>query len=42
VEHHVSAILGKLDATSRKGAAEEALKLGLIHSDRASVATKSR
>jgi DNA-binding CsgD family transcriptional regulator/tetratricopeptide (TPR) repeat protein len=29
VEHHVSAILGKLGATTRKGAAEEALKLGL-------------
>jgi DNA-binding CsgD family transcriptional regulator/tetratricopeptide (TPR) repeat protein len=42
VEHHVSAILGKLGATSRKGAAEEALKLGLTHSNRVSVATKSR
>jgi DNA-binding CsgD family transcriptional regulator len=42
VEHHVSAILGKLGATTRKGAAEEALKLGLTHSDRVSVATKSR
>ena len=29
VEHHVSAILGKLGATTRKGAAAEALKLGL-------------
>ena len=48
VEHHVSAILGKLGATTRKGAAEEALKLGLTKSDRVSVsvrllvATKSR
>jgi len=37
VEHHVSAILGKLGATTRKGAAEEALKLGLTKSDRISV-----
>jgi DNA-binding CsgD family transcriptional regulator len=37
VEHHVSAILGKLGTTTRKGAAEEALKLGLITSDRVSV-----
>jgi DNA-binding CsgD family transcriptional regulator/tetratricopeptide (TPR) repeat protein len=36
VEHHVSAILGKLGATTRKGAAAEALKLGLIRSDRVS------
>ena len=46
VEHHVSAILGKLGATTRKGAAEEALKSGLTHSDRMSVSvsgsTKSR
>jgi DNA-binding NarL/FixJ family response regulator len=42
VEHHVSAILGKLGVTTRKGAAGEALKLGLIPSDRASVTTKSR
>jgi DNA-binding CsgD family transcriptional regulator len=42
VEHHVSAILGKLGVTTRKGAAREALKLGLIPSDRASVTTKSR
>ena len=44
VEHHVSAILGKLGATTRKGAANEALKLGLTHSDRVSVlgAPKSR
>jgi DNA-binding CsgD family transcriptional regulator/tetratricopeptide (TPR) repeat protein len=43
VEHHVSAILGKLGATTRKGAANEALKLGLTHPDRGSVsmATKS-
>ncbi|HEX7211715.1 MAG TPA: LuxR C-terminal-related transcriptional regulator, partial [Propionibacteriaceae bacterium] len=31
VEHHVSAILGKLGATTRKGAAERALKLGLTN-----------
>jgi DNA-binding CsgD family transcriptional regulator len=37
VEHHVSAILGKLGATRRKDAAEEALKLGLTHADRLSV-----
>jgi DNA-binding CsgD family transcriptional regulator len=37
VEHHVSAILGKLGATTRKGAAKEALKLGLTHSDPVSV-----
>jgi DNA-binding CsgD family transcriptional regulator len=37
VEHHVSAILGKLGATTRKGAAEKAQKLGLTHSDRVSV-----
>jgi DNA-binding CsgD family transcriptional regulator/tetratricopeptide (TPR) repeat protein len=36
VEHHVSAILGKLGATTRKGAAAEALKLGLIRPDRVS------
>ena len=37
VEHHVSAILGKLGASTRKGAAKEARKLGLTHSDRVSV-----
>jgi DNA-binding CsgD family transcriptional regulator/tetratricopeptide (TPR) repeat protein len=42
VEHHVSAILGKLGATTRKGAAKEALKLGLTRSDQVSAATKSR
>ncbi|HEY6686084.1 MAG TPA: AAA family ATPase [Propionibacteriaceae bacterium] len=48
VEHHVSAILGKLSATTRKDAAKEALKLGLVRSNRGSVpvsvlgATKSR
>jgi DNA-binding NarL/FixJ family response regulator len=36
VEHHVSAILGKLGATTRKGATKEAIKLGLTHSDRVS------
>jgi DNA-binding CsgD family transcriptional regulator/tetratricopeptide (TPR) repeat protein len=42
VEHHVSAILGKLGVTTRKSAAGEALKLGLTSSDQASVTTKSR
>jgi DNA-binding NarL/FixJ family response regulator len=46
VEHHVSAILGKLGATTRKDAAKEARKLRLIHSDRVPVsvlgARKSR
>jgi DNA-binding CsgD family transcriptional regulator len=42
VEHHVSAILGKLGASTRKGAANEAQRLGLTHSDRLSVTTKSR
>jgi DNA-binding NarL/FixJ family response regulator len=46
VEHHVSAILGKLGATTRKDAAKEALKLGLTHADHVSAsvlaATKSR
>jgi len=42
VEHHVSAVLGKLGATTRKDAAKEALKLGLTHSDPVSVGTKSR
>jgi DNA-binding CsgD family transcriptional regulator/tetratricopeptide (TPR) repeat protein len=42
VEHHVSAILGKLGVTTRKGAVGEALKLGLTFSDQASVTTKSR
>jgi DNA-binding NarL/FixJ family response regulator len=42
VEHHVSAILGKLGASTRKGAAKEARRLGLTHSDRLSVTTKSR
>jgi hypothetical protein len=46
VEHHVSAILGKLGASTRQGAAKEALRLGLTHSDRVSAsisaATKSR
>ena len=37
VEHHVSAILGKLGATRRKDAAEKALKLGLTRADRLSV-----
>jgi DNA-binding CsgD family transcriptional regulator len=42
VEHHVSAILGKLGASTRKGAAKEARRLGLTHADRLSVTTKSR
>ena len=46
VEHHVSAILGKLGATTRKDAAKEARKLRLMHSDRVPVsvlgARKSR
>ena len=42
VEHHVSAILGKLGTSTRKGAASEARRLGLTHADRSSVATKSR
>jgi DNA-binding CsgD family transcriptional regulator/tetratricopeptide (TPR) repeat protein len=42
VEHHVSAILGKLGASTRKGAAKEARRLGLTHSDRLSATTKSR
>jgi len=37
VEHHVSAILGKLGVTTRKDAAREALKLGLTYADRLSV-----
>jgi DNA-binding NarL/FixJ family response regulator len=44
VEHHVSAILDKLGATTRKGAAEEARRLSLTRADQVSVsgATKSR
>jgi DNA-binding NarL/FixJ family response regulator len=42
VEHHVSAILGKLGAATRKDAAKEAIKLGLTPTDRLSVTTKSR
>jgi DNA-binding CsgD family transcriptional regulator len=42
VEHHVSAILAKLGAATRKGAAEEAIKLGLTPTNRLSVTTKSR
>ena len=37
VEHHVSAILGKPGTSTRKGAASEALKLGLTHPNRLSV-----
>jgi DNA-binding CsgD family transcriptional regulator len=42
VEHHVSAILGKLGATRRKDAAEEARRLRHTHSNRVSAAAKSR
>jgi DNA-binding CsgD family transcriptional regulator/tetratricopeptide (TPR) repeat protein len=44
VEHHVSAILGKLGVTTHKSAAQEARRLGIIDFHRVSVAaaTKSR
>jgi DNA-binding CsgD family transcriptional regulator len=42
VEHHVSAILGKLGAATRKAAAQEARRLGLTQSSRLPAATKSR
>jgi DNA-binding NarL/FixJ family response regulator len=44
VEHHVSAILGKLGVTTRKSAAQEGRRSGLIDFHRVSVsaATKSR
>jgi DNA-binding NarL/FixJ family response regulator len=42
VEHHVSAILGKLDTTTRKDAAEEARRLGLLGADRVSVSVSAR
>jgi DNA-binding CsgD family transcriptional regulator len=42
VEHHMSAILGKLGTDSRKDAAREARRLDLTHPDALSVATKSR
>ena len=42
VENHVSAILAKLGTDSRKGAAKEALRLGLTPRDRSSVPTQSR
>jgi DNA-binding CsgD family transcriptional regulator len=38
VEHHVSAILGKLGAGTRKGAVKKARSLGLTHSNRSPVA----
>jgi DNA-binding CsgD family transcriptional regulator len=41
VENHVSAILIKLGTDSRKGAAKEARRLGLTHSDRLSPVTLS-
>ena len=42
VEHHVSAILSKLGASTRKGAAKEARRLSLSRFDRLSATTKSR
>jgi DNA-binding NarL/FixJ family response regulator len=42
VEHHVSAILGKLGTDSRKGAAKEARRLGLTRPDTLTVPTRSR
>jgi DNA-binding CsgD family transcriptional regulator len=42
VEHHVSAILAKLGTDSRKGAANEARRLGLTRLDGLSVANTSR
>jgi DNA-binding CsgD family transcriptional regulator/tetratricopeptide (TPR) repeat protein len=42
VEHHVSAILSKLGASTRKGATKEARRFGLTRSDRLSATTKSR
>jgi DNA-binding CsgD family transcriptional regulator/tetratricopeptide (TPR) repeat protein len=42
VEHHVSAILAKLGASTRKGATKEARRLGLTHSDGLSLVTESR
>ena len=42
VEHHVSAILGKLGVSTRQGAAKEARRLGLTHADYVSLGTKSR
>jgi DNA-binding CsgD family transcriptional regulator/tetratricopeptide (TPR) repeat protein len=40
VEHHVSAILGKLGVSTRQGAAKEARRLGLAHADYVSLGTK--
>jgi len=42
VEHHVSAILGKLGTDSRKGAAKEARRLGLTRPDTLTVPITSR
>jgi DNA-binding CsgD family transcriptional regulator/tetratricopeptide (TPR) repeat protein len=42
VEHHVSAILSKLGASTRKGATKEARRFGLTRSDRLSATKKSR
>jgi DNA-binding CsgD family transcriptional regulator len=39
VEHHVSAILGKLGVSTRQGAAKEARRLGLTHADYLSLGT---
>ena len=40
VEHHVSAILGKLGVSTRQAAAKEARRLGLAHADYVSLGTK--
>jgi DNA-binding NarL/FixJ family response regulator len=40
VEHHVSAILGKLGVSTRHRAAKEARQLGLTHADYVSLGTK--
>ena len=40
VEHHVSAILGKLGVSTRQGAAKEARRLGLTHADYVSLGPK--
>ena len=42
VEHHVSAILGKLGVETRKGAAKEARRFGLTHPDRVSASGTSK
>jgi DNA-binding NarL/FixJ family response regulator len=42
VEHHVSAILGKLGVSTRQGAAKEARRLRLAHADYVSLGMKFR